>query len=179
MPSSAFRAHRAFLIAKEHGGALHRDASKPNPMDMKLMGDQMKNSISAMAPQLAMMGLISFFFSGFIIAKLPFSPSVRFRPMLQRGVDLQSLDMSYVTSISLYVLVMFGSQGLFNLLLGQQDNAADMMKQQQAMMMPMMGAQQPQVDMSKVFQGERENLELMQHTFELKTAESKLLSRSK
>jgi hypothetical protein len=40
---------------------------------------------------------VTFFFSGFVMGKVPFGLSPRFRPMLQRGVDLASLDVSYFT----------------------------------------------------------------------------------
>jgi hypothetical protein len=51
--------------------------------------------------------------------------------MLQRGVDLATLDVSYVSSLSWYFLVTFGLSGIHRLILG--DDAAgmeDMMQMQ-------------------------------------------------
>lgn len=60
-----------------------------------------------MHPQLAMGAIVSFFFSGFVMGKVPFSLSPRFRPMLQRGVDLASLDVSYFTGGWMYIICMY------------------------------------------------------------------------
>lgn len=34
---------------------------------------------------------------------------------LQRGIDLTSLDVSYFTSLSYYILLLFGARGVFSL----------------------------------------------------------------
>ena len=38
---------------------------------------------------------------------------------MQRGVDLSNLDVSYVSSLALYFLLMFGLNDVYNLLLGE------------------------------------------------------------
>jgi hypothetical protein len=94
-------------------------AGAPNPMaDPSNMVNMMKQNMSMMLPNVVMMGWISYFFSGFVLAKVPFTLTERFKSMLQRGVELQSLDVSYVSSLSWYFLVMFGLRGLFTLILG-------------------------------------------------------------
>lgn len=35
--------------------------------------------------------------------------------VLQRGIDLTSLDVSYFTSLSYYILLLFGARGVFSL----------------------------------------------------------------
>ncbi len=44
------------------------------------------------------------------MGKIPFPLSPRFKPMLQRGIDLVGLDVSYFTSLSYYILLLFGLQ---------------------------------------------------------------------
>lgn len=54
-----------------------------------------------------------------ITAKLPFPLTQTFRTMLQRGVELNTLDVSYVSSLSWYFLTLFGLGGLNSIVLGE------------------------------------------------------------
>ena len=75
----------------------------------------LKQSLSGIVPQVAMGAFVSFFFSGFILGRVPFPLSPSFRLMLQRGVELPSLDVTYFTSLSFYILLLFGLRGAFML----------------------------------------------------------------
>jgi hypothetical protein len=68
------------------------------------------------ALQLALGAMVNFFFSGFILGRIPFALSPKFRIMLQRGIDLPALDPSYFTSLSYYLLLLFGLRGVLTLL---------------------------------------------------------------
>jgi len=46
---------------------------------------------------------------------VPFQLSPSFRPMLQRGIELPALDVTYFTSLSFYILLLFGVRGVFML----------------------------------------------------------------
>ena len=74
---------------------------------------------TGMVPQMVMMGIITYFFSGFVVAKITFPLSLRFQAMTQRGVELSSLDVTYVASFSWWILVSSGLQGIMTLLMGQ------------------------------------------------------------
>ena len=59
------------------------------------MMDMMKGNMTMMVPNMVMMAWINYFFSGFVLVKIPFGLTEGFKGMLQRGVDLKTLDPSY------------------------------------------------------------------------------------
>ena len=120
----------------------HQKSEKLTPQQQMLsdpsaMSNMMKNNLGAMVPQMLTMAWVNFFFSGFIVARVPFPLTQRFRGMLQRGVDLPSLDVAYVSSLSWYFLNLFGLRGVLALALGEAtvDDTA-LMQQQMAMVRP-------------------------------------------
>merc|ERR1711939_1000663 len=127
IPSSSFSGRREFII-KEY----LTKGKKADPMDAmaqmqdpNMMQNMMKQNMVMIVPQMAMMGWVSYFFAGFIVGKIPFPLTDRFKSMLQRGVELSSLETGFVSSLSLYFLVMFGLRGVFQLILGQNDDTDD------------------------------------------------------
>lgn len=166
VPREAF-ARRRHLLCNERDGLLREEV--PSAMSLSSMADpsnmleMMKGNFATIIPNVVMLGWVSYFFTGFVIAKFPFPLTGRFRGMVQRGVEnIQSLDVTYVTSASIYFLILFGLRGLLSLVLGE--NAADdaqLMQQQQQQMMSMGGAGGP--DMGKLFTQERENIELIKY----------------
>lgn len=120
---ASFAMRKNYFLAKKTGKLRAKVQSGPaNPMENQSgMMDMMKANMTMMVPNMVMMGWISYFFSGFVLVKVPFGLTAGFRDMLQRGVNLSTLDVSYVSSLSWYFLVMFGARGLFSLILGQQN----------------------------------------------------------
>jgi hypothetical protein len=88
-------------------------------------------------PNMLMMGFVSYFFSGFVLLRIPFPLTDRFKTMLQRGIFLNSLNASYVASLSLFFILLFGLRGLFSLLLGSDSAAIDNPDQMMAAQMSM------------------------------------------
>ncbi|KIY99616.1 hypothetical protein MNEG_8345 [Monoraphidium neglectum] len=116
--------------------------------------------------------IVSFFFSGFVMGKVPFSLSPRFRPMLQRGVDLASLDVSYFTGLSYYILLLFSSRGPFSLVFREDTvDDAELMRRQMAMgATPGAG-----FDAVAVFKSEKAAWEATAHEWALESAEADAL----
>eukprot|EP00475_Leptophrys_vorax_P004600 TRINITY_DN1274_c0_g2_i2.p1 TRINITY_DN1274_c0_g2~~TRINITY_DN1274_c0_g2_i2.p1 ORF type:complete len:215 (-),score=69.23 TRINITY_DN1274_c0_g2_i2:32-676(-) len=166
---------------KKQGG--EDEMPQINPEEMAGSMDMMKQSMLGIVPQMLSIGWVSYFFSGFVLLKLPFPLTDTFKQMLQRGINLQSLDASYVSSLSWYFITLFGLRGLFSIVLGG-DNAADDTKllQQQAAMggmmgggpaMPGLGGMKP--DLSKPFKEEKDELAIYEHKYVVPRAQYRLL----
>lgn len=178
IPHASFASRRQYFCNKETG-ILAQKMEAANPMaamqDPNMMMNMMQGNMAMMVPQMAMMGLVNHFFSGFVLGKMPFPLTPSFKGMLQRGVALTTLDTAYVTSMSWYFLVMFGMRGLHTLVLGAGAETTDtaMMQQQMGMGMQQQPGQPP--DMAKLFAAESENMQIVEHTWFLDAAEERLL----
>jgi hypothetical protein len=115
---------RAFRVRKnaflsEQGLLDHKFEPSGGPMAMmdptKMIGG-MKQNLIYMLSTIFMLNWVSTFCSGFILAKMPFPLTQKFRGMLQRGVELNNLDVTYVSSASWYFLALFGCRGFISLI---------------------------------------------------------------
>ncbi|KAL1201705.1 hypothetical protein V5N11_006246 [Cardamine amara subsp. amara] len=165
IPPKSFRARR-FYFSNEENGLLHvpKDQAAQNPQaqmfsDPNMAMDMMKKNLSMIIPQTLTYAWVNFFFSGFVAAKIPFPLTQRFRSMLQNGIDLSTVDVSYVSSRSWYFLNLFGLRGLFSLILGDE-NAID--DTQRMMQMGGFG-----FDASKSLSAEKDGLDIIQHEWAL------------
>jgi len=176
LPKQSFQMRKHFFNNEQTGffKTQKREPVVKNPMtDPSMMTDMMKGNITNVLPMIVIGGWINWAFSGFLTTKVPFPLTLRFKPMLQRGIELQSLDASWVSSASWYFLNVFGLRSMYSLILGQ-DNAAD---QSRIMQDQMSGAAMgmPQ-DSSKAFKSEWEALEISDHNWALERVEDDILS---
>ncbi|PNW78361.1 hypothetical protein CHLRE_09g400400v5 [Chlamydomonas reinhardtii] len=173
IPETSFKMRKEYF-AGEKGlfsqKAVTRSPQEAMATDPSVMVDMMKKNLTGMVPQLGMGMVVNFFFQGFVIGKVPFPLSPRFKPMLQRGIDLASLDVSYFTSLSYYILLLFGLRGAFSLVFREEmvDETAMMQRQMNPMAANPMG-----VDMDAAFKAEKAALGQVEHEWELESAEER------
>eukprot|EP01059_Diplonema_ambulator_P011243 TRINITY_DN21208_c0_g1_i1.p1 TRINITY_DN21208_c0_g1~~TRINITY_DN21208_c0_g1_i1.p1 ORF type:complete len:250 (+),score=97.78 TRINITY_DN21208_c0_g1_i1:57-806(+) len=156
------------------------ESDEGNPMaamgDPTAMRGMMGQQFLQMGPHLGMMQFVQYFFPSFVIAKLPFPLTSRFRGMFQRGIEHPTLDVTYVTSFCGYFLMMWGLRGIITLLLGgaSEFDEAEHIKN---MTDGSMGGGPKQVDMPKLYAAELDNWSeaLTMHDFHLKNSEKRLL----
>ncbi|XP_072027086.1 ER membrane protein complex subunit 3-like isoform X2 [Amphiura filiformis] len=174
IPRQAFNMRKHYFNDEESGffKTQKREGAAPNPMtDPSMLTDMLKGNLTNLLPMIVIGGWINWTFSGFVITKVPFPLTLRFKPMLQRGVELGSLDASWVSSASWYFLNVFGLRSVYSLILGE-NNAADQAKLMQQQMSQPMGGQLP--DPAKAFKAEWEALQIVNHKWALENVEEEL-----
>merc|ERR1711957_943579 len=150
---------------------------------MGAMGGMMKSQMLFMVSQGITGYWVSHLFSGFLVAKAPFPLTFQFKGMMQRGVDVASLEPGYISALCWYMFVMFSSHSLIGLCSsffsktdGEEDNPMMAMMGGMAGGMaggnPMMPGGGP--DMAKVYKQEQESLEMISHEFVLEHIETEL-----
>eukprot|EP01083_Nonionella_stella_P083939 232184_1 len=179
IPAEGFAMRRAFMCQKElvfvKPPQTEEEAQMPSvgpktPEEMNSMMDGMKNQVVMIMSNMVSMAWVSYFFSGFVLVKLPFNMADNFKPMLQRGIQLGSLDPSYVSSLSWYFLNLFGLRGLFSLILADNTVLDETQMMRMQAMQPAMG----QPDTAKVYEKERTELEIYTHEWLVENAETRL-----
>ncbi|XP_078443402.1 ER membrane protein complex subunit-like protein (Protein of unknown function DUF106, transmembrane) [Wolffia australiana] len=164
IPPKSFYSRRTYFTNEENGLLHVPKGQTQNPQaqmfsDPNMAVDMMKKNLSMIVPQTLTFAWVNFFFSGFVAAKIPFPLTPRFRSMLQNGIDLSTVDVSYVSSRSWYFLNLFGLRGLFSLILGEENATDDAQR-----MMQMSGFG---FDASKNLTVEKDSIDIIQHDWVL------------
>jgi len=164
LPKNSYLMRRHFFNNPDNGYltvAKNRPSVQPNPMnDPGMMTDMLKGNLTNMLPTILIGGWINWTFSGFVCTRVPFPLTLRFKPMLQRGIELSSLNSSWVSSASWYFLNVFGLRGIYTLVLGE-NNSADHTKGMQDQMSG--AAMSMPADLKPAFKAEWETLEICEH----------------
>lgn len=181
IPSTSVLKRKAYFC-KAEGGYFQKEVTS-NPMQAmmnpEMMTGMLKGQFFMAIYNIGMFSIVGFFFSGFLSAKMPFPLAQSFRSMLQQGLNLSTLDVRYVSSLSWCFLCMYGLQGLQNLLTGT-GSMEEEIKMMTGGMSPGGGGMpgQPK-DFSKLFKAEIENYEILTHKFALENAEKQVLKHHK
>jgi len=188
LSEKAFKIRKAFFVKKDVG-LLHKPPEQKNMMDQLAAGNAGPDPTQAMGMMKSQMvfiviqgGLsywVNWLFSGFLVAKLPFPLTFQFKSMLQRGVDVSSLETGYVSSLCFYFFVMMSSHAMVSFVTyfvsqGKSDGGDD--DPMGAMMGSMGGAMMPGggPDMGKIYKQEAYSLEIFPHEFRLENIETDL-----
>jgi len=159
------------------------DDDMPNPMAMM---DGMKGQFLFMIQNMVMMQGIGYFFQGYVLVKVPIPLTMGFKMMFQRGLDLSTLETSYVSSVSWYFLVMFGLRAFFRLVIEGDSSSSSKQETSESFAIqadngttakrPASGAPgAPKFDAAKAIKAELENLELTKYAGTLDDVERRLL----
>lgn len=173
LTQQSFAMRRHYFNNEETGYFKTQKRAPPSPNSTAMLSDLVKGNFINVLPMIVIGGWINWMFSGFVTTKVPFPLTLRFKPMLQRGIELASLDAAWVSSASWYFLNVFGLRSIYTLVLGE-NNAAD---QTQSMQDQMSGAAvaMPQ-DPKAAFKAEWEALQITEYQNALGNVENELLT---
>lgn len=169
--TQSFTARAKKLISED----LKREVEMENPLDMSdpsVMTGMVKGQLMMLANNFGVMMLVSFFFSGFIVAQFPFSIPIRLKELTQKGIEIDDLECSYATSISFYFVMLYGCSGILQLLLGGDAEVNNMNSMTQ-----MQGQMKQGVDYKKVYKQISEELTFVMghHKWRVEEAPRQLL----
>ncbi|ODQ64297.1 transmembrane protein [Nadsonia fulvescens var. elongata DSM 6958] len=172
----------AYIDPANPAGSMNGSSNPLDPKALETMLPMLKSQVMMFVPQTLMMSWVNFFFAGFIVMRLPFPLTLRFKAMLQSGVATGDMDVRWVSSLSWYFLNVIGLKSVFGLLLGD-DNKASGVNTQQGMLGSTPAAvngsfnfNQPGIDLRKLYKAEAENLEVSTHEFAIDGVEDRLLA---
>ena len=121
LEKSSYLHRKAIFIDPERGLMMANKptASMAMALNPSTMMDSMMQGMVSSVYYLVIISGFSMMFSGFIIAKLPFVVTSNLKLMLQQGITNGMVDISYISTMSLLILIMY-SQSQLQLLFGEE-----------------------------------------------------------
>lgn len=182
LSDESFQARQAYLTqvlsegkflaqAKTEEGQVQNPFSDPNMSDAVM--SMAKGNMANFIPQTIIMWWVNHFFAGFVLMKLPFPLTPRFKEMLQSGVMTSDMDVRWVSSISWYFISVLGLNPVYNLILSSPNEDPTGMMQQQDPMAGMPG--QPQTE--AICKSLANDLTIAQHESCFQNIEERILER--
>ena len=129
LPHSSFENRKYNFVKEETGLLVYNQVENNDPMDMMQNSpmsnpDMLSNMLKGNLFMAVMMPIqfqaITYFFSGMVVGKVAFPLTQKFREMLQRGIQIENLDVKYISSLSLYFLAFLGVDKFFKIFLKNQ-----------------------------------------------------------
>eukprot|EP01084_Bolivina_argentea_P138237 243413_1 len=188
IPKPSFDQRKKYIVNKSLAPITieKKEPGEQSVEDMNNMMSMMKGNTASYISNIGFMMWVNSFFAGFLLVRLPFPVSETFRPLVQRDVQLQSFDCSYVSSLSWYFISFFGLSGLNKLIMTTANQSSDdpdmkAMKDMSAMGMPM---QQPQMapmsggyDPNPMLKTERNEVKIVRHDWMCRDSDKKLIKK--
>merc|ERR1712183_693927 len=116
--NQGYSKRKAYFVKKDVG-ALMKPPKAKDPMEQLQAGPDPMMAMGMLKSQMVFIVLqgalaywVSHLFSGFLVAKTPFPLTFQFKAMLQRGVEVSSLEPGYVSLLCWYIFVMGGMGGM-------------------------------------------------------------------
>lgn len=172
LSNEAFNLRKAFYNKKGEGFFHKAPSAQDDPLaamanqDVGATTGMMMNQFKAMGFSIGSAYLIREFFPGFVVAKTPFPLTFKFKFMLQSDINLPSLDVNYISSMSWYMCCFVAASPIIQLVYaffsvdGSNIDNSEMIQAQMGMPPPGMNPMGMGNDIGKAFKGAFEALEI-------------------
>lgn len=126
LPENAVKTRKAFYCNVKDGYLNKKMEKAAAPaMGPDMMGTMMKQNLMGIVNMFMFQGIGSVF-QGFVLGRIPIPLGVKFKPMLQQGILCQTMDPTYVSSMSWAFLLIYGLGGVISLVLSDSKSVAEL-----------------------------------------------------
>ena len=147
-------------------------------MNPNMMTDMLTRNISNAIYYISLFVVGGYFFSGYIILKLPFGLTRTFKSMMQQGLSLPDFDPSYVSAITWCLILVFGINPILQFFDGGEDFSM-FNEQKQLMTQPMNFMANPMggKNYERILKPEKESLNIISNFSLLDDAVDSVISK--